>query len=236
MVHEDVEPTERAERLLRVLVVEDDPEAGRVFTDFLQELGHQPRLVESAEAALRELGAWRPDAIVLDVRLPGVSGLEFLQADPVRSLGVPVVAVSGVATDAEARECLRLGAIDFLPKPVTLERFSAVLAFLEVGSLRGQLNRRRVPRVSVVIPVQVGAAWQWTAVDLSPFGVKVPPQTWLRPGAQVTLALDLSDGAPPLHVEAAFVRVDPDGHVFHFLNLGGAAFRRLGEFVRRAGR
>jgi DNA-binding response OmpR family regulator len=103
---------------MRVLVVEDETDLGEVFRDFLSELGHQPVLVRSAEAALGKLQSDRPDAIILDIHLPGMSGLDFLQLRPVREAGLPIVAVSGVATESQARECLRLGALDFVGKPV----------------------------------------------------------------------------------------------------------------------
>src|SRR5207245_647384 len=116
---------------MRVLVVEDETDLGEVFRDFLSELGHQPVLVRSAEAALGKLQTDRPDAIILDIHLPGMSGLDFLQLRPVRESGLPIVAVSGVATESQARECLRLGALDFVGRPVPLERLHDVLLFLE---------------------------------------------------------------------------------------------------------
>src|SRR5712691_8375154 len=75
---------------MRVLVVEDEPDLGDVFRDFLLELGHLPLVVRTAEAALGQLRSERPDAIILDIHLPGMSGLEFLQLRPVKELGVPV--------------------------------------------------------------------------------------------------------------------------------------------------
>ena len=81
---------------MRVLVVEDQVDLGDVFRDFLVELGHHPLVVHTAEAALASLQTERLDAILLDVQLPGMSGIDFLQLRPVRALGVPIVAVSGV--------------------------------------------------------------------------------------------------------------------------------------------
>src|SRR5512145_367574 len=102
---------------MRVLIVEDEPDVGAVFHDFLLELGHEPVLVSTAEAALSRLETDRPDAILLDITLPGLSGLEFLQLRPVRTSGLPIVAVSGVATESQARQCLRLGALGFIGTP-----------------------------------------------------------------------------------------------------------------------
>ena len=115
---------------MRVLVVEDEERLGEVFRDFLTELGHQAVVVRSAEAALGSLDGQRPDAIILDINLPGMSGLDFLRLPSVRDAALPIVAISGVATASQAHECLRLGALDFVGKPVALDRLNEVLAFL----------------------------------------------------------------------------------------------------------
>src|SRR5881409_4200154 len=146
---------------MRVLVVEDQIDLGDVFRDFLLELGHQPVVVHTAEAALSRLASDRPDVILLDVQLPGMSGLDFLQLRPVRALGVPIVAVSGVVSETQARECLRLGASDFMGKPVKLERLNEVLTFLEphamsrVAELERRPEKRRSSRVRLAIPVRL---------------------------------------------------------------------------------
>src|SRR5712691_7471544 len=145
---------------MRVLVVEDEQDVGDVFLDYLLELGHQPLLVRTAEAALGKLVTERPDAIIVDVNLPGMSGIDFLQLRPIRESGVPIVAVSGVATESQARECLRLGALDFVGKPVPLDRLSEVLGFIEPHALnrrldeRGRLvERRRSARIETSLPI-----------------------------------------------------------------------------------
>jgi len=56
---------------MRVLVVEDQADLGDVFRDYLFELGHQPVVVHTREAALARLKTERPDAILLDVHFPG---------------------------------------------------------------------------------------------------------------------------------------------------------------------
>src|SRR5207237_525622 len=68
----------RAMSAMRILVVEDDERLAEIFRDFIAELGYQPTVVGSAEAAVEALTSARPDTILLDVRLPGMSGVEFL--------------------------------------------------------------------------------------------------------------------------------------------------------------
>ena len=133
---------------MRVLVVEDEHDLSEVFRDFLTELGHQAVVVRSAEAALGKLQTERPDAIILDIHLPGMSGLDFMQLRPIRESGLPIVAVSGIVTESQARECLRLGALDFVGKPVPLDRLQDVLTYLEPHAIHRSrdLAQARVER------------------------------------------------------------------------------------------
>src|SRR5437870_4463474 len=181
---------------MRVLVVEDETDLGEVFRDFLSELGPQPVLVRSAEAALGKLQTDRPDAIILDIHLPGMSGLDFLQLRPVRESGLPIVAVSGGATERPARECLRLRALDFVGKPVPLERLHDVLIFLEPHAIdrtreesTRRAERRQSPRTRIEVPVTLreyrGASWSGRCVELSATGMKVKTEATLSAGLAI---------------------------------------------------
>jgi len=227
---------------MRVLVVEDEIDVGDVFRDFLLELGHEPVVVRTAEAALGKLAHHQPHAIILDVNLPGMSGLDLLRSRPIRESGVPVVAVSGVATEHQARECLRLGAFDFVGKPVPFERLRDVLAHLEPHALYREqtaagrdTERRRAPRARLRIPVRVleytGSEWEGTSSSLSAFGIRVRTTTPVKAGAAAKLSFLPPDGGPPLQVMSMLVRVDADSCVFYFVNLTGGEFDRLGALV-----
>jgi CheY-like chemotaxis protein len=69
--------------MLNVLVVEDERELGSLFRDYITTLGHRADVVSSAEAALERLQVAPPHVMILDVKLPGMSGLELL--------GLPIV-------------------------------------------------------------------------------------------------------------------------------------------------
>ena len=227
---------------MRILVVEDQVDLGDVFRDFLFELGHQPVVVHTAEAALAKLLTERPDAILLDVQLPGMSGLDFLQLRPVRDLGVPIVAVSGVVNESQARECLQLGAADFMGKPVQLDRLNEVLTFLEPHAMsrlaerEARPDRRGAPRARLSIPVRVheynGREHEGTLIEVGVAGVKARLGTALDPDTVAKVVFTPSDGGRPIEVISMLVRVDPDGHAFTFVRLDVRDAERLRELVR----
>ncbi|HSF06832.1 MAG TPA: response regulator [Methylomirabilota bacterium] len=230
---------------MRVLIVEDEPDVGAVFHDFLLELGHEPVLVRTAEAALSRLETDRPDAILLDITLPGLSGLEFLQLRPVRTSGLPIVVVSGVATESQARQCLRLGAMDFIGKPVALDRLGEVLACLEPHALQRQLvvaerarDRRGNARVRMTFPVRIigydGTQSEGWAFDLSPTGIRIRSGAAPPTGIAVRLVFAPPDGRGSMSVVALLVRSNEEGHAFRFANLTAPELERLTAFARYA--
>jgi DNA-binding response OmpR family regulator len=228
---------------MRVLIVEDDVAVGELLQGFVRDLGHESELVPSAEAALQRLQKNRPELVLLDLRLPGMSGLDFLQLRPVQDSRVPIVVISGVATEHEAQMCLRLGALDFVPKPLPLEHLRAILEHFEphvltqTRELAGRaVERRRSPRVRVALPVQVrdyhGNEWETTSVDLSATSVKVVATGLAQPGPAVELSFT-PPGEERLRVVSLLIRVDLDGYVFYFANLTDGQLERLTRLVRR---
>ena len=229
---------------MRVLVVEDEEVLGELFRDFLTELGHQPTVVRSAEAALGQLQTQRPDAIILDIQLPGMSGLDFMQLRPIRESGLPIVAVSGIVTESQARECLRLGALDFVGKPVPLDRLQDVLTYLEPLAIHRtreaaaqQPERRHVPRVRAHLPVSLreyrGSAWEGICIEISATGMKVHTDAALAAGTAVKCGITLPDSGEPIDVISIVVRSDVEGTILSFVNLPAHDQRRLGDVVRR---
>src|SRR5258707_2802421 len=169
---------------MRILVIDDDQAVCEVFGEFLHEIGHEPVIAHTAETALDTLRAERPDAVLLDVCLPGMSGLDFMKQDAVRNLHVPILVISGRATESQAQEALRAGAFDFIGKPVALRRLQEALACFEAPAKAPKKTadtepeRRRAPRAALTLPVRIreqsGAEWESTSVNLSASRIKVP--------------------------------------------------------------
>src|SRR5436853_7557901 len=233
-------------KTMRVLVVDDDPALCEVFGEFLHEIGHQPVIAYSAETALDTIKSTRPDAVLLDVCLPGMSGLDFLKLDAVRDLRVPILVISGRATESQAQEAMRAGAFDFIGKPVALRRLQEVLACFEapaaaptkVQDAEVPPERRRAPRAMVALPVRIreqsGAEWEATSVNLSASGIKVRANGSRRTAGMATLSITLPESETQLEVPSILVRADDEGYAFAFRDRGDERLQELNELVRRS--
>ncbi|OGK95027.1 MAG: hypothetical protein A3E31_16800 [Candidatus Rokubacteria bacterium RIFCSPHIGHO2_12_FULL_73_22] len=230
---------------MQILIVEDNPIVGEALRDLCAELGHDTSTVRSAEAALTWLQGDRPDLIVLDFRLPGMTGLDFLRLPLVRSAGVPIIVMSGSATEGQVRECLELGAVKFLPKPVPFDQLGRLLEWFERPARprrpdppeRPSVERRRAARARVALPIKIaesdGTQWETTSVDLSNQAVKVRAPGAARPGPTVEITFAAPGEAEPVRAVSLLIRVDADGCVFYFLNLTEDHFERLTYLVHR---
>ncbi len=101
-----------------ILIVEDELVIARAMASALESRGHSVRIVESAEAAL---GMTRPEVLITDLQLGGLSGLDLLIEYKRQGLVPRTVFVTGNPTLETCREAFRLGASEFLSKPFRLE-------------------------------------------------------------------------------------------------------------------
>jgi CheY-like chemotaxis protein len=112
-------------------IVDDDDEMSQAVKLMLQLLDHTVVVHREARSAARALLAGhRPDVIVLDINMPEVTGIDFLEFVRMRPelKNLPVVMLSSETTDIQVDEALRKGANAFVFKPVTLEELEAALA------------------------------------------------------------------------------------------------------------
>jgi EAL domain-containing protein (putative c-di-GMP-specific phosphodiesterase class I) len=107
---------------IRVLLVDDDDAVRNAFTRVLQSRGYQVFPCRSGAEALERLGAGGYDAMVSDVRMPGMSGLKLLRAVREHDLDLPVILVTGNPDLGSATEAVEYGACQYLIKPVANAR------------------------------------------------------------------------------------------------------------------
>jgi DNA-binding NtrC family response regulator len=135
----------------RVLIVEDDVLARRHLQRILlEDPGLSVVVADDAESALRELTEGSYSIALVDLRLPGIDGMDLLAEVQKRSLPVTVIVVTGQGGVEEAVQALRLGAYDFLTKPIDVDNLRLVIERAlrdcclrdELASLRSQLQTR----------------------------------------------------------------------------------------------
>ena len=110
-----------------VLVVDDDEKICWAFQQFLEGEGYNASIANSAEEGLRRISTEKPDVVLLDVKLPGMSGLEALQILKSEHPWIIVVIITAYDDVETTIEAMRLHAFDFVPKPIDLDVVKSVL-------------------------------------------------------------------------------------------------------------
>lgn len=133
---------------LMVLVVDDDAATREGLTALLETWGYSASAAADGKAALASCGKELPHAIVTDLMMPGMTGLEFVAALAERTQQIAVIFLTGQATIDTAIQAIKLGAYDYLTKPLEAQHLRQVLekglkqALLarEAGALRRRLE------------------------------------------------------------------------------------------------
>jgi DNA-binding response OmpR family regulator len=113
--------------MTRVLIVDDEPDFVEVIREFLQERGFEALVAYSGPEALQKVKDERPHIVFLDIRMPGMGGLEVLRKIREIDREVGVIMLTAVDDPETGRQSLLLGAFDYLVKPVDLKYLERVL-------------------------------------------------------------------------------------------------------------
>ena len=134
----------------RVLIVEDDPDLLVVLRVNLVSAGIEPILAGDGRTAIARIEAERPDAVLLDVMLPGIDGWQVLEELHARRNPVPVVVCSAKKNPADMERAEELGAVAYLTKPFDIDRLvDAVVSAATVRRTAPIVLPRPVPEVGL---------------------------------------------------------------------------------------
>jgi two-component system, NtrC family, nitrogen regulation response regulator NtrX len=122
--------------LPQILVVDDEPNIRKLLAGVLEDEGYAATVARDAEEALKCIAAGTIDLMLLDVMLPGIDGLELLRRLQSEHKRPATIMMSGHGTIQTALEATRLGALDFIEKPIQAERL--------LLSIRNCLNLTRL--------------------------------------------------------------------------------------------
>ena len=139
--------------MARILVVDDEVGIRELLSEILYDEGHTVELAENAAQARAARLRMRPDLVLLDIWMPDTDGVSLLKEWGSQGLlDMPVIMMSGHATIDTAVEATRIGAMDFLEKPITLQRLLKTVA---AGLARGRLPH---PAPAAANPAVAGVA------------------------------------------------------------------------------
>jgi len=132
-----------------ILIVDDEPGVRSALGGVLRDEGYEVDAVDSGEACLERLGRQAYDVVVLDIWLPGMDGLATLTRMRERQIDVQVVVISGHGNIESAVRAIKMGAFDFVEKPLSLEKTVLVV--------RNALRQRRLEVENRVLRARVDA-------------------------------------------------------------------------------
>jgi DNA-binding NtrC family response regulator len=223
------------ESMQQILVVDDEVGIRELLSEILRDEGYQVRLAENASQAREMRVQNRPDLILLDIWMPDTDGITLLKEWAAGGmLTVPVVMMSGHGTIETAVEATRIGAFDFLEKPIALQKLLGTVgralkrgavephAPLSLGSLgrsavinelKQRLERVRSLRSPVLIAAEPGSGAEVCARFLHQPNTPwvAPDSTGMLAEAPMELAEKARDGTLFLHDVSELTRLEQRG-------------------------
>jgi two-component system response regulator AtoC len=115
----------------RVLIVDDDRATSAGMADILEEWGYEPELADTVKAGWNAISRLVPDVAIVDLKLPDGSGLDLLHRMKEHYPDISVIILTGHATVDSAVRALKVGAEDYVTKPVDLPRLQVILKTIE---------------------------------------------------------------------------------------------------------
>jgi DNA-binding NtrC family response regulator len=194
--------------MARILVVDDEVGIRELLSEILYDEGHTIELAENAAQARAARLRMRPDLVLLDIWMPDTDGVTLLKEWGSQGLlDMPVIMMSGHATIDTAVEATRIGAIDFLEKPITLQR---LLKTISTGLARGRLPVVKSAS-GAFVPVASAAVAQ--AAPEAAEVLTPAVQEVATPAADPSLLGDISLELPLREARDAFERVYFEYHL-----------------------
>jgi DNA-binding response OmpR family regulator len=150
ILHEEYE----LETGTRVLIIDDDDKLCRLLQDYLQPLGYKVEAVHNGAEGLQRAMAESYSAIIMDVMMPGMNGMEVL-GELRRHSQVPVLMLTALGDESDRIAGLEVGADDYLPKTFSTRELLARLRAV----LRRSINTAKAQEPPRAAPVSIGPLW-----------------------------------------------------------------------------
>ena len=117
----------------KILVVDDEGAIRETLVTYLETEGYDMRTADSGVTALKVIEEFKPQVVLLDIRMPDMDGLQCLRSIMKLTPGIAVVVMSGFASEQIARKTLEIGAFEYINKPISFEHLIKVLQLVKIS-------------------------------------------------------------------------------------------------------
>lgn len=170
-----------------ILVIDDEESMRDSCSMILAKDGFRPETAENGTVGLEKMQALHPDLVLIDLKMPGISGFEVLEKAKVFDPNIIAIVITGYATIESAVEAMKKGAYDFLPKPFTPDQLRLIIKrglerrrlIQETESLRREkklMEENFITMVSHQLRSPLGTIAQYFEVILGGMAGKVEPR------------------------------------------------------------
>ena len=111
----------------KILVIDDEQAICKMLEKFLSRKGYKAITALSGEEGIKKLKQEKPQVVLLDIKMPGIDGIETLKGIRKIDKKVGVIMITVIKEDEVGRKCMQLGAYDYITKPFSLDYLKSVL-------------------------------------------------------------------------------------------------------------
>ena len=127
------EPDTVGRETFKILVVDDEEPVREMLVTYLETEGYDVSTADSGVSALPAIEDFKPQVVLLDIRMPDMDGLQCLRSIMKRNPDIAVVMMSGFVSEQIARKTLEIGAFDYINKPISFEHLMKVLQLVKIS-------------------------------------------------------------------------------------------------------
>jgi two-component system nitrogen regulation response regulator NtrX len=141
----------------KILIVDDEKNILETLTGIIEDEGHEVITASSGEKALTLFTESSPDIVLMDVWMPGIDGIETLRSMKEKNRDACVIMISGHSTIDTAVHAIKLGAYDFMEKPLSLERVTILV--------RRALEKQSLEKENIALKTSISQQWEIIGVN-----------------------------------------------------------------------
>lgn len=113
--------------MAKILITDDSKFQRTLLKNYVQKLGHEFEEAKNGDEAIQKFSEYHPDCMILDLLMPGKTGIEVLEELKPAEMNFPVIVLTADIQEGSKQQCIELGAKFFLNKPLNKDKFESII-------------------------------------------------------------------------------------------------------------